>query len=63
MNGPTVENLPVYCAPENWYTNYWSNCVSKQLSSDLNSCEFCEFCEYKFDDDERIYTGDFQDLY
>ena len=49
--------------PEIWYTQYWSNCASKQLSADLDRYEFREICDYTFEDNETIYIGHFLDLY
>jgi len=48
---------------ENWYTQYWSNCASRQLSADLNGYEFRKICDYTFEDDETIYIGHFLHLY
>ena len=63
IDSPTPEIAQIDCTPENWYTQYWSNCVSKHLCADLNGYEFREICDYTFYDDETIYTGHFLDLY
>jgi len=62
-DGPIPETVQINCTPENWYTQYWSNCVSLQLVADLDGYEFREICDYTFEDDETIYTGHFLDLY
>jgi len=62
INGP-IPSDTIDCTPENWYTQYWSNCTSQQLSTDLDEYEFREICDYTFEDDKTIYTGHFLDLY
>jgi len=63
FDGPILETTQINCTPENWYTQYWSNCTSLQLAADLDGYKFREICEYTFEDDETIYTGHFLDLY
>jgi len=55
--------MQINCTPNNWYTQYWSNCASWQLAADLDGYEFREICDYTFEDDETIYAGHFLDLY
>jgi len=60
---PIPGTAQINCIPENWYTQYWSNCASLQLAANLDRYEFREICDYTFEDDETIYTGPFLDLY
>jgi len=62
-DGPITGTAQINCTPDNWYTQYWSNCASRQLADDLDGYEFREICNYIFEDDETIYTGHFLDLY
>ena len=63
IDGPRPSQEKIDCTPQNWYTQYWSNCASSNLSADLDGYEFREICDYEFYDDETIYTGHFLDLY
>jgi len=49
--------------PQNWYTQYWSNCAHHHKSAEFNENELWELCDYNFEDDKTIYTGDPLDLY
>jgi len=61
---PIPETAQINCIPENWYTQYWSNCASLQLAAHLDGYEFREIYDYAFGDfDETIDTGHFLDLY
>jgi len=62
IDGPTPSKA-IECTPQNWYTQYRSNCASHQLCADLDRYEFREICNYIFEDHKTIYTGHSLDLY
>jgi len=63
VDRPIPETTQINCTPENWYTQYWSNCAINNQCADLDGYEFHEICNYTFEDNETIYTGHFLDLY
>jgi len=63
IDGPIPETMQIDCTPENWYTQYWSTCTSKQVCADLDGNEFREICDYTFYSNKTIITGHFLDLY
>jgi len=40
FDGPIPGTAQINCTPENWYTQYWSNCASLQLAANLNRDKF-----------------------
>ena len=34
-DGPIPGTAQIFCTHGNWYTQYWSNCASRQLAADL----------------------------
>jgi len=62
INRPIPSEI-IDCTPENWYTQYWFNCVVQYISTDLNGYKSQEICNDSFEDDETIYTRHFLDLY
>lgn len=63
IDSPIPENKQIDGTPENWYTQYWFNCASQELSANLDGYEFHKICDYNFKDDETVYTGHLLDFY